>query len=387
MAELAPNQASIFSIREVTGRGRQIALSQRALPYRPFTLSGTQRAEFTWYPGNPVATVQVLGTAEEETTIHGMWKDRFLSDFEAFGFNASIVQAPPASVTEGEGSERQLSTARELAAEIDSIRRQGQLVDVQWDNVGRRGIITRFVQTWHVPQDLEWEITFTWIAQAGDEDVPAVFHNETDMASIAQSWAAQLNQLIAKAQAPFALFAEYSAAVIQGVDALENAIDLVGDAVATVSDSVLAPLDATSRLASIMESIKGGAEGVIANIDASPHLTHRQDSGVSLNPQGTPSEVSVGLRVDAAKFDRDLERTARSIQRQAARQQFDLGTRLQPDLLAVFVARENMDLRAVSTKFYKTPDEWKQLEAFNGLKTSKLNAGQTVFVPQLKVQV
>jgi len=71
--------STVFSIRELTGDKRTLDLRTRALPYRPLTFTGTMRAEFTAYPGNPVRTAQVLGASEEDTTVKGYWKDRFIA--------------------------------------------------------------------------------------------------------------------------------------------------------------------------------------------------------------------------------------------------------------------------------------------------------------------
>ena len=38
-----------------------LTLQGRALPYQGLELEGTMRAELTWYPGNGVASVQMLG--------------------------------------------------------------------------------------------------------------------------------------------------------------------------------------------------------------------------------------------------------------------------------------------------------------------------------------
>ena len=53
-------------------------LTRRALPYRPFTLKGSQRNEITWYPGNPIGSLQVLGPTESDTSVSGVWKDVFI---------------------------------------------------------------------------------------------------------------------------------------------------------------------------------------------------------------------------------------------------------------------------------------------------------------------
>src|SRR5262245_24990140 len=88
------NKASSFTIEELSTedvrKNRVVRLIGRALPYRPITFSGTMRHDITWYPGNPEATIQVLGAAEDPTTINGRWSDRWLGSEEDLGlFNSA----------------------------------------------------------------------------------------------------------------------------------------------------------------------------------------------------------------------------------------------------------------------------------------------------------
>src|SRR5262245_12238919 len=156
MALDAVEHVAPFTVQELSGDGRTLELTSRALPYRPFTLEGEHRVEVTWYPGNPVGTAQVLGAKETTTSINGWWKDRFLGDVD--------VSAPALASVDG----TPITSARQLAETVDDIRRKGQLLEVVWNHLARRGFITSFRQTWHTIKDLEWEIEFTWIAHRLD---------------------------------------------------------------------------------------------------------------------------------------------------------------------------------------------------------------------------
>ena len=71
MAASDTSVVGAFVIEEITGEMRRVELSGWALPFRPLTLSGTHRAEFTWYQGSGIASVQELGPEEEPTNIKG----------------------------------------------------------------------------------------------------------------------------------------------------------------------------------------------------------------------------------------------------------------------------------------------------------------------------
>jgi len=183
--------ATSFAIIERTGDKRAVVLRGRALPYRPFSLSGTQRNSIEWYPGNPIGVLQVYGAKEEETTIQGYWKDIFLGEGgNGIPSYAQLNGAP-------------LLTAIDLAGTIDDIRRKGQEIVVTWLNHTRYGIIDRFTQKWHTGHDVEWEISFAWISQEDiklNVDVPFVTPNNYDLMSLPSLIQDLLNNLTEPSQ-------------------------------------------------------------------------------------------------------------------------------------------------------------------------------------------
>ena len=128
MPGAGPIDVSPFIIRELSGDKREVRLTGRALPYRPFHLVGTQRVDATWLPGSSEATLTVLGAAEEPTQINGKWKQKYLSQAEK-----------PFQL-----DNEQVATAQSAIELMNSIRLRGQLVEVTWMAETRRGIITRF---------------------------------------------------------------------------------------------------------------------------------------------------------------------------------------------------------------------------------------------------
>ena len=176
--------ASAFTIQEITGDQREFRFTGRALPYRPFTISGTQRHDLTWYAGSPEGTLQILGAKEEDTSINGWWKDRFLMPIDAMAVDTRIEAGLASSTAQAAGQNGELGAqingqpvenVRGLAEAVDDMRRKGQLVEVTWMSIVRRGIIKSFRQTWHTAQDLEWELQFAWVNQGSDlAELPVV---------------------------------------------------------------------------------------------------------------------------------------------------------------------------------------------------------------------
>jgi nucleoid-associated protein YgaU len=96
--------------------------------------------------------------------------------------------------------------------------------------------------------------------------------------------------------------------------------------------------------------------------------------------------LTLGQRISADKQYRRLRRSYRKTQAEAIQQQSAETKNVNPDLIAVFVARQNTDLRDVSTRYYGTPHEWQRIAKFNHQTGSTLSPGQVVLVPRLRQQ-
>ncbi len=431
--------ASALTITEQTGEKRSLRLLGRALPYRPLTLSGTMRAEVAWSPGNPEASVQMLGSAEDETTINGYWKERFLSSDVLDGATAS---AP--AMLDGEPL---ISTAY-LVDAMDSIRRQGQLLEVTWDVFIRIGFLSKFVQKWHNRKDCEWEATFTWIAQELVTDA-ATFAQEVDTGTMARSWASLLAQIETALMMPFAAVSGMMDKVRAGVNALKAGVNTINRVAEAVVDGTMEQIDAARAVVGALQTIKSTALGIgemfeslpaqmwveskslaaqAAGVYGSPtsNDSHSSDiletitgesfalavgsasvaspsnptatgvNAAALNSTstGTQSTVStpatdllrtIGIEagLKAAVGVRNGRKVARAMAQEAVRQQEEVASRLAPDLLGYFVASDDADLRMVSRDYYSTIEEWQRLMLFNHMGSSRLSAGDVVFVPRL----
>lgn len=366
--------ASTFTIKELSGDQRTIELQGRALPYRPIKFSGTMAAEFTWYPGNPEATVQLLGAREDMTSIHGMWKNRFL------GTTISSVD----QTIDGQPSDEQtaivkvdgvhLTDTGEVTALFDDVRRKGQLVEVTWDAIVRIGIMAKFEQEWERHQDVAWTCEFGWISQ-GDPTTPAVTSSQADLADVNSQWGKILGQVTDALAAPFAKIDEFNKLVNNVADQVVNAIFEVQDAVSSAVDTVLSPQSTVKRLAGIMSTLLDTSEELAQSCVSKPV--------VALLDFGTDAldEIPFGDQLAGNVWLRNVYDAARDSQALAAQQLDQFQQQINPQILDTFRATQDTDLRDVSTTFYGTPNNWKTLMVFNGMETSELQAGDVVFIP------
>lgn len=395
---MAESPASYLTLENLDGSPDILTLNARALPYRPVTFAGAQRVEFTWYPGSPVATTQMLGPEEEAITLQGFWKDRFLRSTAFSGIQAADYGAEP------------VETARALTQIVDGMRRRGQLYRLTWDEIVRDGHITAFRQTWHNAHDCEWELEFKPISQ-GDQQTPVGFSNLPNVADYFQRTVSATNDARGALRinvGPTALDATSLAQLTLAENPATNTLRVtIGTTAAPISFSgaaagALSNLDdfLLSAQNTVYETVTQVAAVVVAGPEAARNLvalafrnigqsqiaygalTDRAWTGVFGTGANDPDDISIGSQVAMRAYQSRLYQSLRDFAFQQGTQAREILDTLNPELAAAFVAPTNMDLRDVSTQFYGSPDDWRILLIYNRLTTSKLVAGQLVWVPQ-----
>lgn len=136
---------SSFEI-EVEGFGT-IVLRGRSMPFIDVSFPTEMRLKKTLYPGNPVASMQVLSYDSLPTEISGQWCARFLRD------SVSVNGDPSA-----------IGTPAQLCKLFEDVVRGGRPVRVQWLHVVRSGYLRKFEPTWQRYTDVEWAMTFEWVS-------------------------------------------------------------------------------------------------------------------------------------------------------------------------------------------------------------------------------
>ena len=408
------DNASSLTIEELGGKKRRLTFDGRALPYRPFKLKGAMRSEITYYPGNPIGTVQMLGASEGDTTIQGSWKDRFLKSTDDSGVGVE----PSGSVELADDSGFQkLADVDSIVSQVDDFRMQGQLVEVTWDTKVRRGVIKDFTQTWQRHEICEWEITFAWISR-GEDEPPISFAQESLLASVQGSIGDILNAIdtyvfLSTARPSTAMALPVYAAWFKG--ATDQSIALTSDAAALTSDSfkdsVALEDSFAAKVVAYVQKLHDGrtaiddaatsySAGTTSSADAARRMLATfetlKDNAAALSAtvQGTPTPAMLaggaaaqtfGTTLEAANWARSVTRACARLRALVAEHGFQIAQTLdEQDILDVFNARQDTDLRDISTRYYGTPDEWRRLMAYNGLLTSKLSAGTQLRIPKFR---
>lgn len=355
--------ASTFTIKELTVPKRVVNLTGRALPYRPYKLSGTMRVETTWYPGNPEATVQILGSAEDPTTLNGMWKDVFLKNIPG------QASAPFATI-----NGNPIADVLDLVTQIDEIRRMGQLLEVTWDETTRVGHLTSFEQTWLRREDMEWSMTFTWISQ-GDTPGPPIIAQPVSLGDLREAFqsALQDNARLA-ANAPFLVQNKILGPLAGALRTAQAGVNAIRD---TVAGAVTGALDAVStarRAAGVMDTMIATGQATVQALAQKPF---------SAMMQGVPTlSATIGETLATAQWARTVAFNQKEIGREAAERRNTLLNNVDGQVLTPYRMRENEDLRTVALKFYGNAESWRQIATFNGLPNAEPTPGRIIFIPR-----
>lgn len=390
MAE-AQNEATPLTLAE--DGGGTLSLRGRALPYKPLAISGKQRAEFNWYPGNPQATVQMLGPEEQTITFRGFWKDKFLQGSndalltDTLG-NAILARTGTSPTAEVIGS------VVELVNIVDNMRRMGRRIKLTWDKLIRYGHIIGFTQTWHTTHYCEWELEFA-VSSLEEPLVPASTPNLTNLADASNRAAQWVPGTEAAWQRPKPAVVSPLATIRRQVAAWDNQIlsasNQFADGASQVAQAIQVGPNAARTLLTSCTSALAAATQAVGNV-ADVAMTEAFAIG-SVFAAGTAlvtgetnaqreDSLPFGMQLGTASYQNGIKRSYLQVRSSSAVLRWQMQQQLQDELKASFVAKQNMDLRDVSTQFYGTPDSWRDLLIYNGLTTSQLTAGQLIWVPQ-----
>ena len=385
--------ATSFTFQELTGEKRRLSLTGRALPYRPLSLSGTMRAEVTYYPGSPEPTLQMLGSTEEETTITGMWKDKFITADSGF----ALLNNNP------------LVDAKSLVDAVDDMRRKGQLIEISWDEIVRQGYISQFEQTWDSRRDVSWSITFVCINQG--DTVPAA--NIASISKPDQFAATIQNTLETSAQAfgpdilqkflvavrlpraggnlteKFKKLAQ-AASIVPSINKSSLFLNRAKEFSLRFSTEIRL---ARNALDNALNGINNKAQ-LVEDVLARSNAVLEQASLFGRKMRSRPLEeyilnaaansTTVGHVLAIAASARELSGNMRSLAHEMANTRVTTKSVKKKDtapISAPFVARQGDDLRKVARIMMGDANAWRVIAAYNNLQSSELEPGQRIYIP------
>jgi len=337
-------------IQELTGSRRSIELGGRALPERPFPAGGRLRSKKTWYAGNNVATLQVLGSEDIDTQIKGVWNDRYIVDQVATtGFETPQL-------------------ARDVVRIFEVLQRSGNALRVQWSDVVRMGILAEFEPNWLREQDVEWSMRFEWYGRDDQEVTRATLDEPPNSAELRRRQNESDDRL---AFEPDSIRTDYSDSVRAGAASVRARVGALFDRVRSAQSVAAIPLTAVRGALADAEALRSignvlGVELIEAPLEAATELEGLID------------------RLGAETWRREQGRRVLRTQAEGQRVARDLRRLTRPEPIAVITVRGGNDsLRRLARDYYGTADEWRRIADVNDLSSSVVAPGTLIVIPPL----
>lgn len=354
------NNASAFTITELSGPPDErnvIVLTRRALPFRPFTLKGTQRGEVAWYQGNPVGVVQIFGPSEEPTTINGKWHDTYI-----VGTRFATLNGIP------------LADVRAIVVAVDNMRRQGKTVQVTWDEEVREGYIKSFEYSWDRRTDVTWSLEFDWSSR-GEAELPPIVSPATSVSEVSQRTRALIEDIGGELfELDFPATGPIQDAISDNLTKLKERQAELQAVVSAALANALAPLDAA----------RGAAAALTRMADDALQFSRKLQSEVlfSMRSGATAASFTVGGALAIARTIRTVQNSLRQLRNTALVQKAKLLQDSDGNVLQELIGIEGDDLRRVAQSVYGASADWRLIALFNNVRTSKLAAGQKLVIPR-----
>lgn len=371
-------QSLPFRITVLEGPGAPIPidLAGRALPYRGVAWETEQRVKTTYYPGNPVATQQILGPMDKPTTIGGIWKDIFLGN----------------------------GVAKRLVDTFDGICRSGFQVELSWGQgllpdgsqivgpkwpIVRQGVIKTFKHTYDRPQDITWEIVFEL---RGRDEASAPPLTAAGLISVQDGFDA-LKIQFGDSEAGIEAFKESTLSQLAGINAdiearLDEAQESVLNMIEFINDSTQAVQD-VAEFGTLPNNVLERGRSLAAQGASS--LGALTDAMLSINVAlFTPVDSALVLLDVLTQFF-DITHQNDEAQETANNTDAALAKQIRPEVLAELRPVPGSDLRDVARQYYGNPDLWYVIADFNNLSSSVVpfppdgpsdNTFPTIKIPQ-----
>lgn len=398
------SEVPAFTIEETGGRKRKVTLIGRGLPFRPLNLDAEQRVKITNPAGNPEGFGTVMGPTYGETQIDGFWKNKYIGTGATEQPAITLTQPrSPNSNAQGNTTGTQVGSVQDAVQLFESIVAEGQLLEVTWGWVIRRGYLKKFSPKIHNIHDVEWSATFAWISKALPTTA-TLFDSNAGRLNTARGLRSLLDRLARIVDMPQSMMREY-------MDTYRNLITRIATAVVGIEEAAVGLIDEVSparevaRIQALLGGIATAATDIVDTMEsvgwagiferpqqllpfASAILPHVTTPEWSATPEGERSYQQLLDAIDPVKileaqlYVRETITDARRIrdEAEARRRALDSGPGY---ALGTYRAREGEDLRDVSQLYYNTPNEWRALMLYNGFTTTELYAGQYVAIPRL----
>ena len=370
-----------FIVREKDLPGRTIVLQGRSLPYRGTEWGGTMELDVNWFPGNPIAAVQVIGPRESPTTIVGKWKDIFLADAQNRGVLANFPKLTRTATAEavGRGGDTFQSAgsvpsqfaerARALRDAFRLLRKSGVLVEVEWGSIVRFGFITETVFPHDREEDIDYAITFTFLGDSPSQPKPKLL--DIDLLAGLKALLAILDKIINGLLTAIFNAQQWLTRIQQFITKIGSFVSELLSSIEAIANFAFAPADVLGNIRAQLTGIKLAALDLFATLDSA------QSAAVEGAILGNPTTIARNTLLQQR-----VRANVQEMAAEAARQEALINQANVPELLGIIAMPGSQTLRDVSQRFYSNTEDWRLIASFNGFSSSIVPRGTVVRVPK-----
>lgn len=371
-----------FIVRQIENPARVIILQGRSLPYQGVAWGGTMELDVSWFPGNPVASVQVIGPREKSTTIVGKWKDLFLASRQNHGVLANFppltrASRPDATVRGGTTFKSAGSVpsdfaerARVLRDAFRLLRKEGGLVQVEWGSIVRFGFVKETTFTHDREEDIDYEITFEFLGDTPSQPKPLL--PQIELLSLLKALLALLDALINTLLSAIFAAQQWLTRINQFINKIGSFITELLDAISKLGDFAFAPANVLGNIRRQLTAIRLAARDLFANLD------NQRSAAVEAAFLGNPAAVALNNLLQQR-----VRANVQEIAAEAARQANLISQMSSPALLGTITMPGGTTLRDVARRFFGNPDDWRVIAEFNGFGGSIVPRGTIVRIPRV----
>jgi hypothetical protein len=352
--------------------GDRIELRDRAMPFEEAAFPVEQRTKKTLYPGNPVASLQILGADNLPSELEGEWNHRFLP-------GSVIVNKEPWD-----------ATPEQLCFLFDQIVRAARTVRVQWLGYVRIGVLKKFDPIWLRSTDCKWRMSFEWVAADdatptpfveigggfGISDLMRILNLAEDLMALGPMLA---RSLAATLVSGIKSIREKVSKLIQVLGAIEALVNLPAALWGAIKSAIKSICDECREMTRRLSGPRLSSRGTSGN----PEIVATASSALVRDPT-SPSNAAQSGASQAVAFEAWARTTARvvsDLRHQAILIGIALEARVRPEAAKVLTVREGETAWSVAAREYGSAEYANYLIEINHLQGAKLVPGTTLRIP------
>lgn len=337
-----------FLIEELAGAKENVRLVGNMMPMIPFTFGGEQRIKKEYYAGHSEPVTQVLGPSESDITINGTLKDkRYQKTY--YGVSTEIQQ------------------------QIDAIRIRGNLCRFVLGEFERYGYIQKTVFKMNKLSNVDYEITFLIVGFNAPRN--ARFLQRQKVVPF------KINKELIEAATNFQLaYSSIPDSVPRSLsDQINGLISDVAEEINKVTSFVDQIINTVGDIQKSIARVKGLIQSIQNKISA-----YKRFLG-SIDPFSSGSSVQGGLtgRYEQSSYYAAAIAGGSSLAALMNKYRDQFNTIASDIPLGRHIVKTGDNLQKISSKFYGTAENWKDILEYNDLTSTDLEIGAILEIPRV----